>query len=328
MNYSKIFGEKLEDLMEHDRRVVGISPAMLSGSGMIHLLAKYPDRIFDVGIAEGHCVTFAAGMATTGLKPFVAIYSTFLQRAIDHVIHDVAIQNLPVRFMIDRAGLVGSDGPTHQGVYDLTFLRMIPGMTILVPKNGAELKVMMDFAYQYESGPCAVRYPRGNSDQLDESEITPIEAGRAQVLKEGHDIALWAVGVMVKTALEVSKLLEKRGYSVAVINARFVKPLDSELILRFGRKSKLLVTMEENTVHGGFGSAVLEKLSEHGLAPLTLILGVPDEFIPQGSQEQQQEEAGLSVTLVLDAILKKWECLPQKSKKTIRFYKQNKAVAI
>jgi 1-deoxy-D-xylulose-5-phosphate synthase len=201
-------------------------------------------------------------------------------------------------------------------------------MTILVPKNGAELKVMMDFAYQYESGPCAVRYPRGNNDQLDESEITPIEAGRAQVLKEGHDITLWAVGVMVKTALEVSKLLEKRGYSVAVINARFVKPLDSELILRFGRKSKLFVTMEENTVHGGFGSAVLEKLSEHGLAPLTLILGVPDEFIPQGSQEQQQEEAGLSVTLVLDAILKKWECLPQKSKKTIRFYKQNKAVAI
>ncbi len=328
MDYSKIFGEKLEDLMEHDRRVVGISPAMLSGSGMIHLLAKYPDRIFDVGIAEGHCVTFAAGMATTGLKPFVAIYSTFLQRAIDHLIHDVAIQNLPVRFMIDRAGLVGPDGPTHQGVYDLTYLRMIPGMTILVPKNGAELKMMMDFAYQYESGPCAVRYPRGNSDQLDESEITPIEAGRAQVLKEGHDIALWAVGVMVKTALEVSKLLEKRGYSVAVINARFVKPLDSELILRFGRKSKLFVTMEENTVHGGFGSAVLEKLSEHGLAPLTLILGVPDEFIPQGSQEQQQEEAGLSVTLVLDAILKKWECLPQKSRKTIRFYKQNKAVAI
>ena len=327
MSYSKIFGDKLDALMEYDAKVVGISPAMLSGSGMIHLLAKYPNRIFDVGIAEGHCVTFAAGMATTDLKPFVAIYSTFLQRAIDHVIHDVAIQKLPVRFMIDRAGLVGPDGPTHQGVYDLTYLRMIPGMTILVPKNGAELKVMIDFAYQYEDGPCAVRYPRGNSDQLDESEITPLELGQAHVLKEGHDIALWAVGVMVKTALEVAKLLEKRGYSVAVVNARFVKPLDSELIQHFGRLSKLFITMEENTIHGGFGSAVLEKLSQYGLAPMTLTLGVPDEFIPQGSQEQQQEEAGLSVTLALDSILKKWECLPQRTKKATRFYKQKKAIA-
>ena len=317
MSYSKVFGKKLETLMDADSNVVGISPAMLSGSGIFHLLEKYPDRIFDVGIAEGHCVTFAAGMATTELKPFVAIYSTFLQRAIDHVIHDVAIQNLPVRFMIDRAGLVGPDGPTHQGVYDLTYLRMIPGMVIMVPQDGAELKAMMDFAYHYDAGPCAIRYPRGNTDQLDESLLTPVTLGDSLVLQEGADIALFAVGVMVKIALEVAKLLEERGYSVAVINARFVKPLDTQTLCRFGRTTPLVVTLEENTIHGGFGSGVLETLSQHSCTPLTLTLGVPDRYIAQASPHQQQEDAGLSVILVLDAILKKWEMLPQSSQKTL-----------
>lgn len=324
ISYSKVFGKKLEELMDHDPKVVGISPAMLSGSGIFHLLEKYPDRIFDVGIAEGHCVTFAAGIATTNLKPFVAIYSTFLQRALDHVIHDVAIQNLPVRFMIDRAGLVGPDGPTHQGVYDLTYLRMIPGMVIMVPQDGAELKAMMDFAYHYNKGPCAVRYPRGNTDQTDPSPVAPIALGKALILKEGHDIALFAVGVMVKTALEVAKLLEERGYSVGVINARFVKPLDEDIIYLFGKTVQLIVTLEENTIHGGFGSGVLEKLSEHGLnTPLTLTLGVPDRYIAQASPNQQQEDAGLSVTLTLDAILKKWELLPQKVKKIFVPLKKN-----
>ncbi len=327
VSYSKVFGKKLEELMDRDPKVVGISPAMLSGSGIIHLLEKYPDRIFDVGIAEGHSVTFAAGIATTELKPFVVIYSTFLQRAIDHVIHDVAIQNLPVRFMIDRGGLVGPDGPTHQGVYDLTYLRMIPGMVIMAPKNGAELRAMVEFAYHYEEGPCAVRYPRDNTDQLDESQIAPIALGKADILQEGHDIALFAVGIMVKTATAVSKLLEKRGHSVAVINARFVKPLDTEVVCQFGKTAQLIVTFEENTIHGGFGSAILEKLSENSLVPLTLTLGVPDQFITQGTPDQQREDAGLSVTLALEAILKKWDNLSQKVKKAPRTAKRKKAIS-
>ncbi|MBF0286592.1 MAG: 1-deoxy-D-xylulose-5-phosphate synthase [SAR324 cluster bacterium] len=314
-SYTQIFGDKLEELMDQDPTVIGISPAMLSGSGMLHLFEKYPDRIFDVGIAEGHCVTFAAGMATTHLKPFAAVYSTFLQRAVDHVLHDVAIQKLPVRFMIDRAGLVGADGPTHQGVFDLTYLRMIPNMTIMVPKDGTELQAMIDFAYHYNDGPSAVRYPRGNTDQFDKPLIPPIQFGKAHVLEDGNDIVLFAVGTMVKTALEVSKILNERGYSVAVINARFVKPLDTEIVCQYGQMAKLLVTLEENSIQGGFGSAVLEKLSEHALCPLTLTLGVPDFFIAQGSPDQQREDSGLSVTLALDAILKKWELLPQNAKK-------------
>ncbi len=310
-SYSKVFGQKLDEVMEKDPEVVAISPAMLSGSGIFHLLKKFPDRVFDVGIAEGHSVTFAAGMATSGLKPFVAIYSTFLQRAIDHVIHDVAIQRLPVRFMIDRAGLVGPDGPTHQGVYDLTYLRMIQGLTILAPKNGAELKLMVDFAHRYETGPIAVRYPRGNTNELDEQSVPPIELGKAHVLQDGSDIAIFAIGVMVNTAEEVASLLEERGYSVAVINARFVKPLDTKVIQHYGMTAKLVVTMEENTIHGGFGSGVLEELSCQGLRPLTEVLGVPDRFISQAKPDQQREDCGLSVTLAMASILKKWAMLPK-----------------
>jgi 1-deoxy-D-xylulose-5-phosphate synthase len=305
ISFSQVFGDKLGELMERDEKVVVVTAAMLSGTGIVKLQPKYPDRVLDVGIAEGHAVTCSAGLATTGNKPFVAIYSTFLQRALDHIIHDVAIQNLPVRFMLDRAGFVGADGPTHHGLYDLTYLRMIPNMTIMVPRNGAELRGMMELASNYETGPLAIRYPRGNTAELDEKKIPQIEYGKAHIVRKGQDVALFAVGSMVDTAEKVANLLEKKGYSAAVVNARFVKPLDGNVIVQFAEKVKLLVSLEENTIHGGFGSGVLETLSEQGICVPTLQIGVPDRFIAQGSPEEQFQAAELSPEQISKRILER-----------------------
>lgn len=312
ISFSQVFGDKLGELMERDEKVVVVTAAMLSGTGIVKLQPKYPDRVLDVGIAEGHAVTCSAGLATTGNKPFVAIYSTFLQRALDHIIHDVAIQNLPVRFMLDRAGFVGADGPTHHGLYDLTYLRMIPNMTIMVPRNGAELRCMMELACNYESGPLAIRYPRGNTAELDDKKSPPLEFGKAHISRKGKDVALFAVGLMVDTAEQVAKLLEKKGYSTAVINARFVKPLDEEVIVKFGQKVKMLVTLEENTVHGGFGSAVLETLSENGICLPTFQIGVPDRFFAQGSPEEQRESAELNPEQIYYRILERLPVMVKK----------------
>jgi len=305
ISFSQAFGDKLGELMERDEKVVVLTAAMLSGTGIVKLQPKYPDRVLDVGIAEGHAVTCSAGLATTGNKPFVAIYSTFLQRALDHIIHDVAIQKLPVRFMLDRAGFVGADGPTHHGLYDLTYLRMIPNMTIMVPRNGAELRGMMELACNYENGPLAIRYPRGNTVELDENKSPQIEFGKAHVLRKGQDVALFAVGSMVDTAEEVADVLEAKGFSAAVINARFVKPLDEKVIVQFGGKVKLLVSLEENTIHGGFGSGVLESLSEKGMCVPTLQIGVPDRFIAQGSPEEQRQATELSPEQISTRILER-----------------------
>ena len=305
ISFSQAFGDKLGELMERDEKVVVLTAAMLSGTGIVKLQPKYPDRVLDVGIAEGHAVTCSAGLATTGNKPFVAIYSTFLQRALDHIIHDVAIQKLPVRFMLDRAGFVGADGPTHHGLYDLTYLRMIPNMTIMVPRNGAELRGMMELACNYENGPLAIRYPRGNTAELDENKSPQIEFGKAHILRKGQDVALFAVGVMVDTAEEVADVLEAKGFSAAVINARFVKPLDEKVIVQFGGKVKLLVSLEENTIHGGFGSGVLESLSEKGMCVPTLQIGVPDRFIAQGSPEEQRQATELSPEQISTRILER-----------------------
>ncbi|MEC7886309.1 MAG: 1-deoxy-D-xylulose-5-phosphate synthase [SAR324 cluster bacterium] len=305
ISFSQAFGDKIGELMERDEKVVVLTAAMLSGTGIVKLQPKYPDRVLDVGIAEGHAVTCSAGLATTGNKPFVAIYSTFLQRALDHIIHDVAIQKLPVRFMLDRAGFVGADGPTHHGLYDLTYLRMIPNMTIMVPRNGAELRGMMELAYNYENGPLAIRYPRGNTVELDENKSPQIEFGKAHVLRKGQDVALFAVGSMVDTAEEVADVLEAKGFSAAVINARFVKPLDEKVIVQFGGKVKLLVSLEENTIHGGFGSGVLESLSEKGMCVPTLQIGVPDRFIAQGSPEEQRQATELSPEQISTRILER-----------------------
>ena len=323
VSYSDLFGSTLSELMTQDPDVVGISAAMLSGTGLLALQERYPERIIDVGIAEGHAVTCAAGMATNGTKPFVAIYSSFLQRSIDQLIHDVAIQKLPVRLMLDRAGFVGADGPTHHGAYDLTYLRMIPGLTVMVPRNGAEMKRMLRFAHQFESGPIAMRYPRGESAELEESSVPEIELGRAHVLQEGTEVAIFAVGVMVDAAQAVADRLSEQGWSCAVINGRFVKPLDEATLLRFAESAELVVTLEENTAHGGFGSAVLEALSSARSSVETLVLGIPDRFIAQGSPEEQREEAGLSVEAIEAQIQARLEArqpqrlraLPQEARK-------------
>ncbi|MEC9360731.1 MAG: 1-deoxy-D-xylulose-5-phosphate synthase [SAR324 cluster bacterium] len=304
-SFSEVFGDKLDELMARDQKLVVLSAAMLSGTGIVKLQPKYPDRVLDVGIAEGHAVTCSAGLAVAGNKPFVAIYSTFLQRALDHIIHDIAIQKLPVCFMIDRAGLVGADGPTHHGLYDLTYLRMIPNMTIMVPRNGAELRGMMEFACNYEKGPLAIRYPKASTAELDENKSPQLEFGKAYILRKGEDVALFAVGLMVDTAEDVADLLQAKGYSTAVINARFVKPLDEKMIVNFGNKVKLLVSMEENTRHGGFGSGVLETLSENGIRVPTLLIGAPDRFIEQASQEEQRKAANLNAEQIFMRILER-----------------------
>ena len=315
ISFSQVFGNKLGELMARDEQVVVVTAAMLSGTGIVKLQATYPERVLDVGIAEGHAVTCSAGLATTGSKPFVAIYSTFLQRALDHIIHDVAIQKLPVRFMLDRAGFVGTDGPTHHGLYDLTYLRMIPNMTIMVPRDGGELRGMMELAYNNESGPSAIRYPRGNTANPEENDCSQLEFGKAQILRKGKDIALFAIGSMVDIAEEAADLLEKNGYSVAVVNARFVKPLDEDVIVRLGREVQLLVSLEENTIHGGFGSGVLETLSVSGICVPTLQLGVPDRFIAQGNPDEQLRSAELSMEQIYSRIL---ERLPVPAHKKIR----------
>ena len=315
ISFSQVFGNKLGELMARDEQVVVVTAAMLSGTGIVKLQPTYPERVLDVGIAEGHAVTCSAGLATTGSKPFVAIYSTFLQRALDHIIHDVAIQKLPVRFMLDRAGFVGADGPTHHGLYDLTYLRMIPNMTIMVPRDGEELRGMMELAYNNESGPSAIRYPRGNTANPDENDCSQLEFGKAQILRKGKDIALFAIGLMVDIAEQTADLLEKNGYSVAVVNARFVKPLDEDVIVRLGREVQLLVSLEENTIHGGFGSGVLETLSVSGICVPTLQLGVPDRFIAQGNPDEQLRSAELSMEKIYSRIL---ERLPVPAHKKIR----------
>ncbi len=315
ISFSQVFGNKLGELMARDDQVVVVTAAMLSGTGIVKLQPKYPERVLDVGIAEGHAVTCSAGLATTGSKPFVAIYSTFLQRALDQIIHDVAIQKLPVRFMLDRAGFVGADGPTHHGLYDLTYLRMIPNMTIMVPRDGEELRGMMELAYNNESGPSAIRYPRGNTANPEENDCSQLEFGKAQILRKGKDIALFAIGLMVDIAEQTADLLEKNGYSVAVVNARFVKPLDEDVIVRLGREVQLLVSLEENTIHGGFGSGVLETLSVSGICVPTLQLGVPDRFIAQGNPDEQLRSAELSMEQIYSRIL---ERLPVTAHKKIR----------
>ena len=315
ISFSQVFANKLGELMARDEQVVVVTAAMLSGTGIVKLEPKYPERVLDVGIAEGHAVTCSAGLATTGSKPFVAIYSTFLQRALDHIIHDVAIQKLPVRFMLDRAGFVGADGPTHHGLYDLTYLRMIPNMTIMVPRDGEELRGMMELAYNNESGPSAIRYPRGNTANPGENDCSQLEFGKAQILRKGEDIALFAIGLMVDIAEQTADLLEKDGYSVAVVNARFVKPLDGDVIVRLGKEVQLLVSLEENTIHGGFGSGVLETLSVSGICVPTLQLGVPDRFIAQGNQDEQLRAAELSMEQIYSRIL---ERLPVPAHKKIR----------
>jgi 1-deoxy-D-xylulose-5-phosphate synthase len=298
LDYSSIFGQWLCDMAETDDRLIAITPAMGEGSGMVKFSELYPDRYFDVGIAEQHAVTFAAGLAADDLKPVVAIYSTFLQRAYDQLIHDVAIQNLPVVFAIDRAGLVGADGPTHAGAFDLSYLRCVPNMTIMAPSDENECRRMLTTAFQLDS-PSAVRYPRGYGPgvQIDQS-LTPIEIGISRTLLEGDKIAILAFGSMLPAALEVGKNI-----SATVIDMRFVKPLDEAVIKRTAESHQLIVTLEENVIKGGAGSAVNEYLASINSNCLRLNLGLPDHFIAHGDTSLLLADCGLDPAGIQKAIL-------------------------
>ncbi|MDO8746118.1 MAG: transketolase C-terminal domain-containing protein, partial [Thermodesulfovibrionales bacterium] len=295
LSYSEIFGRAITELAANDKRVIAISAAMREGTGLECFAKRFPDRFYDVGIAEPHAVTFAAGLAVQGLRPVVAIYSTFLQRGYDEIIHDVCLQNLPVVFAIDRAGIVGEDGPTHQGVFDISYLRHIPNLTVMAPKDDLELKDMLELALKH-NGPSAIRYPRGKVSQGSgvRGQGLEIEIGKAELVKEGSDAALIAIGNVVHPALGAAERLEKDGIKASVINARFIKPLDKDLILKIASKTKRIITIEENMVAGGFGSAVLEYLNSVDIPDIKIkILGIPDEFVEQGSQAILRKKYGI-----------------------------------
>ncbi|MCX5716960.1 MAG: 1-deoxy-D-xylulose-5-phosphate synthase [Nitrospirae bacterium] len=294
LSYSQIFGRAITELAANDERVIAISAAMREGTGLECFEKKFPDRFYDVGIAEPHAVTFAAGLAAQGLRPVVAIYSTFLQRGYDEIIHDVCLQNLPVVFAIDRAGIVGEDGPTHQGVFDISYLRNIPNLTVMAPKDDLELKAMLELALKH-NGPSAIRYPKGKIQPSTIShQPSAFDIGKAEALKEGSDIALIAIGNAVHPALGAADRLEKEGIKASVINARFIKPIDKELIFSVAKNIKRIITIEENMIAGGFGSAVLEYLNSMDIPDIKIkILGIPDEFVEQGSQAILRKKYGI-----------------------------------
>ncbi|MBX5490113.1 MAG: 1-deoxy-D-xylulose-5-phosphate synthase [Chloroflexi bacterium] len=286
--YTQVFGQTVGALMRQDERIVAITAAMPDGTGLTPVMKEFPERTFDVGICEQHAVTFAGGLATEGLVPIVAIYSTFLQRAYDQVIHDICVQNLPVVFALDRGGIVGDDGKTHQGLFDLAYLRVLPNMVVMAPADENELQHMVYTAVQHAAegrGPIALRYPRGAGVGVPlEREWRRLPLGKGELLREGHDLGIVAIGHTVPAALEAAERLAERGISCAVVNARFVKPLDEELILRVADSVGALVTVEEHVLAGGFGAAILELLAAHGRRVPVERLGIPDVFVEHGKQ--------------------------------------------
>ncbi len=303
-NYTDIFSTVMCKLGQRDEAVVAITAAMPDGTGLKRFRNMYPDRFFDVGIAEEHAVTFAAGLAAGGLKPVVAVYSSFLQRAYDQVVHDVCIQNLPVVFAIDRAGLVGSDGETHQGIFDLSYLSSVPNMHIMAPKNKWELSDMMKFAVDF-GAPIAVRYPRGEAYDGLETYRQPIEYGKAEWIYKEQDIALFAVGSMVKTAEAVYAKLKEAGKNVSLVNARFIKPIDEEAVVEACKTHSLIVAMEENVASGGFGERVLECMHKNGMKSDFMSVSIPDAYVEHGSVDLLKKEIGLDIDSITNRILEK-----------------------
>jgi len=294
--YTEVFGNALIELAEQDSRIVAVTPAMPGGSGLLKFAERFPDRMYDVGIAEQHAGTMSAALAMEGMKPVFAVYSTFLQRAYDQVVHDICRQNLNVIFAIDRAGFVGADGETHQGVYDIAFLRHIPNMVVMMPKDENELRNMLRTAVDYDGGPIAVRYPRieGVGVAYDER-MTPIEIGTWETVREGDYAAVLAIGPMVQVAEEAADLLKREGINVRVVNARFVKPLDSQMLLSLAKERLPIMVVEEGSVQGGLGSAILEFYALQGVQPASVHLaGVPDVFVEHATVKEQREEVGLS----------------------------------
>jgi len=322
--YSEVFGRELMRLAAKDKRIVAVSAAMMEGTGLDGFHKKFPDRSYDVGIAEGHAVTFAAGLAKAGLKPFVAVYSTFLQRAYDQILEDVCLQKLPVVLCIDRAGIVGADGETHHGIFDISYLRHMPNMTILAPRNAAELVKMMELAHSSD-GPCAIRYPRGEAPAADSTEpgagVCPdgcgescggakreeIAIGKAQRLTDGKDVCICALGAMTEKALAAADILKKKGVDTGVIDMRFAKPIDEDILIDAAKGASLIVTAEDNVISGGMGEEINGMIAEAGSGVKTLNIGWPDSFIEHGSCGQLYSRYGMDASGIAERILEKLE---------------------
>jgi 1-deoxy-D-xylulose-5-phosphate synthase len=306
--YSKVFAHALVKIAENNPKVVGITAAMATGTGLDKLHEKLPKQYIDVGIAEQHAITLAAGLACEGMRPVVAIYSTFLQRGYDQIIHDVCIQNLPVFFCLDRAGIVGSDGPTHQGMYDIAYLRCLPNMVLMAPKDEAELQRMLVTGINYTEGPIAMRYPRGNGYgvPLMEEGWEEIPIGQAEILRNGDDVLMVGYGSMVHTALQAAEILSEHGLEATVINARFAKPLDTELMLPLAQRIGKVVTLEEGCIIGGFGSGLAEALLDNNVLVPVLRMGVPDLLVEHATPEQSMIELGLTPAQIAERVLKQF----------------------
>lgn len=301
--FTEAFGEEMVRLAALDPKIVGITAAMLDGTGLNNFARIFPERFFDVGIAEEHAVAFSAGLARAGFKPVVAVYSTFMQRGYDQIIHDVCLQNLPVVFCLDRAGLVGEDGPTHHGVFDIAYLRHIPNLKVLAPATPGRLKPMLEFALGV-NGPVAIRYPRGSASVKGQIETAPIEDGKSEMLREGGDLAIISIGSMAETALKVSDLLAKKHVKAAVIDARFVKPIDKGLLFSIFNTTRRVVTIEDGVLNGGFGSAVLETIEDTGLKDIKVKrFGLPDKFIEHGKREELFAKYNLTPEAICDVIV-------------------------
>ena len=306
-SFSKVFGQTLVKLCEQDSKIVGITAAMAEGTALNLLQKAIPDQYVDVGIAEQHAVTLAGGMACEGLKPVVAIYSTFLQRAYDQLIHDIGIQNLPVTFVLDRAGIVGADGPTHQGQYDISYLRCVPNFTVMAPKDESELQKMLVTCINH-NGPSALRIPRGSGEgaPLIEEGWELIEIGKSEILEEGNDLLIIGYGSMVCPAVKTAEILRELGVKSTVINARFVRPLDEKTIHNAAKKIGKVVTMEEGTLLGGFGAAIVESLNDNDIFVPTLRIGIPDKLVDHATPQQSKESLGLTPNMMADKIKKKF----------------------
>jgi 1-deoxy-D-xylulose-5-phosphate synthase len=311
-SYSKVFGDTLTKIAQHNPRVVGITAAMATGTGLDILQAKAPNQYIDVGIAEQHAVTLAAGMTCEGMRPVVTIYSTFLQRAFDQIVHDVCIQKLPVFFCMDRAGIVGADGPTHQGMYDIAYLRCLPNMVLMAPKDEAELQRMLVTGIEYTNGPIAMRYPRGNGygAPLMEEGWEPLPIGKGEVIRQGDDLLLVAYGSMVYPAMQTAELLGEHGIQATVVNARFAKPLDTELIVPLAEKIGRVVTLEEGCLPGGFGSAIAESLLDHNVLVPVLRIGIPDILVDHATPEESKADLGLTPPQMAERILQLFSKAP------------------
>jgi 1-deoxy-D-xylulose-5-phosphate synthase len=302
--YTDVFGQAIIELAEKDDRIIAVTPAMPSGSGLIKFGQRFPNRMIDVGIAEQHAATMCAALASEGMKPIFAVYSTFLQRAYDQVVHDICRQNLNVVFAIDRAGFVGPDGETHQGIYDIAFLRHIPNMIIMMPKDENELRHMLKTALDYENGPIAVRYPRINGTGVTLDKVMlPIPIGTWEVVREGDVVAILAIGPMVQIAEEAAVALEVQGIKLQIINARFIKPLDENMLLKLAKERTHIITMEEAALLGGFGSAVLEFYAKNEITGVQVkCLGIPDYYVEHGSVKEQRAEVELTVENLIEQV--------------------------